>query len=127
MSQEKNLPESSPNSPHFKDAAAVKLVKFFGSWLSVILHTLIFSFCFIFEWHLDILLIIISIEAIYIGIFILMAENIEAKQKEYLQEMKRRQDMAVVEKDADIDEKTFQETRALKQKIDQLIKVIERK
>lgn len=106
---------------------AVKLVRIIGSWSSVLFHTLIFSSWFIFNFDLETLLVIVSIEAIYIGIFILMAENIETAQRDHLQELKRRRDMALVKKDADVDEKSLQEIERLHLKIDLLQKKLIRK
>lgn len=103
---------------------AVKLVRIIGSWSSVLFHTLIFASWFIFNFDLETLLVIVSIEAIYIGIFILMAENIETAQRDHLQELKRRKDMALVKKDADVDEKSLQEIERLHLKIDLLQKKI---
>ncbi len=108
----------------FSSKTAVILVRKFGSWASVIIHTLIIGGWFVFEWEIEKLLIIVSIEAIYIGIFILMAENIESAQKEIQQEIKRKKDMSVVKMDAAIDRKSLREIEKLHKKIDSLQRLI---
>lgn len=104
--------------------SAVVFVRIFGSWASVAIHTLIFAGWFIFDWGLDQLLVVVSIEAIYIGIFILMAENIETAQREQQRIKERRKDMAVVKQDVVVDKKSLEEVQNLHRKIDQIRKLI---
>ncbi len=115
------------NSKSFLSQAAVVLVRIFGSWTSVAVHTLIFTGWFVLNWGLEILLIIVSIEAIYIGIFILMAENIETAQRDSQQKIEHQRDMAMVRQDVIVDRQSLKELRELHQKIDQLQKLIIKK
>ena len=111
----------------FLSKSAVIFVRIFGSWGSVAVHTLIFAGWFIFKWNLEQLLVIVSIEAIYIGIFILMAENIESVQREHQREKEHQKDMAMVKQDVAVDRKSLKEVQAVHQKIDQIQKVINQK
>ncbi|MBT3249373.1 MAG: DUF1003 domain-containing protein [Candidatus Pacebacteria bacterium] len=111
----------------FLSKSAVIFVRIFGSWASVAVHTLIFGGWFIFKLDLEQLLVIVSIEAIYIGIFILMAENIETAQRERLREIERRKDMAVVKQDVVVDKKSLKEVKEVHQKIDQIQELIKNK
>lgn len=113
-----------PNT--LKTRAAVILVKYFGSWASVIIHTIIFASWFVLKLNLQLLLVIVSIEAIYNGLFILMAENSEAAQKEHKQKMEHKKDMSVVKKDAAIDRKSLEEIAKLHQRIESLEKLIKK-
>ena len=107
--------------------SAIIFVRIFGSWASVAAHTLIFAGWFIFRLDIEKLLIIVSIEAIYIGIFILMAENIETAQREHLQEIKRQKDMAVIKQDVAVDKKSLKELEEVHRKVDQIKKIIKEK
>ncbi len=111
----------------FLSKSAILFVRVFGSWASVVIHTLIFGGWFLFKLNIDTLLVIISIEAIYIGIFILMAENIETAQKERLRKIEHRKDMAVVKQDVAVDQKSLQEVKKVHQKIDQIQELIKKK
>jgi uncharacterized membrane protein len=113
-------------SETFLSKSAVIFVRIFGSWASVIAHTLIFAGWFIFDINIEKLLMIVSIEAIYIGIFILMAENIETAQRERLREVERKKDMAVVKQDVVVDKKSLKEVQEVHQKVDQIQKLIKK-
>ena len=112
------------NTETFLSKSAVIFVRIFGSWGSVAVHTLIFASWFIFNWDLERLLVIVSIEAIYIGIFILMAENIETIQREQQRERKRLKDIAMVKEDVAVDKQSLKEIQEVNQKIDQVQKII---
>ncbi len=81
-------------------------VWFFGSWIGVILHTVFFITWFVLNLELEVLLVLVSLEAIYIGMFILMAENAEAQQKERLEKRRRTQLMKIVNQDESVDRQT---------------------
>ena len=124
---DKSATDQQKNSKSFFLQTAVILVRLFGSWISVLVHTLIFAVWFIFNWNLDHLLVIVSIEAIYFCIFILMAENIETAQREHLQEIKRQKDMAVIKQDVAVDKKSLKELEEVHRKVDQIKKIIKEK
>lgn len=78
---------------------------FLGSWLGVVLHTIIFCLWFIFRLDLEILLVTVSLEAIYIGIFLLMAANEEERKKESHDKILRERDRQFILTDIKLDEK----------------------
>ena len=78
---------------------------FLGSWLGIVLHTIIFCLWFIFRLDLEILLVTVSLEAIYIGIFLLMAANEEERKKESHDKILRERDRQFILTDIKLDEK----------------------
>lgn len=120
-------PSQQWQSETFLSKSAVIFVRIFGSWASVIIHTFIFAGWLFFNFNIEKLLLIVSIEAIYIGIFILMAENIETAQRDRLREIEHKKDMAVVKQDVVVDKKSLKEVQEVHQKIDQIQKLIKKK
>jgi|GEM_PF-874814 uncharacterized membrane protein len=115
------------NSKSLLARATVVFVRLFGSWTSIIAHTLIFVGWFVFNWNIERLLVIVSIEAIYIGIFILMAENIETAQRDRQRKLEHQKDMAVVKQDVAVDKKSLKELQDLHLKIDKIEQLIKNK
>lgn len=109
----------------FLSKATVVLVRIFGSWLSVLVHSIFFASWLLIGENLELLLVIVSLEAIYIGIFILMAENAETAERDHIQELKRQQDMKVVKQDARIDEKSLSELKQIRKQINTLHNLID--
>ena len=81
------------------------VVWFLGSWLGVVLHTIIFCFWLILGLDLEILLVAVSLEAIYIGIFLLMAANEEERKKKSQDKILRERDRQFMLTDIKLDEK----------------------
>lgn len=104
----------------------VKVVGFVGSWLSILLHSLFFAGWFYFRFPLEVLLVIVSLEAIYLGIFILMAENIETAQKEALREQQRKKDLAIVKQDVHVDEVALKKLKKLEKQLNTLHNLVEK-
>ncbi|MBU0576307.1 DUF1003 domain-containing protein [Patescibacteria group bacterium] len=104
--------------------ATIVLVRMFGSWTSILIHTLFFGSWIYFHPNLELLLVMVSLEAIYIGILILMAANIEAKQRDHANKRQHQRDMAIVRQDARVDEKSFQELKQIHKQIDNLYNAI---
>lgn len=87
---------------------------FLGSWWAVIFHTLWFSFWLIFNFDINLLTFSVSLEAIFIGIFLLMAAN-KAEMKRDLQESKqRKRDRRRIEHDIKLDEKADRQLTEIK-------------
>jgi uncharacterized membrane protein len=105
--------------------ATVLFVRVFGSWASIIIHTAAFIGWLYLGFGLEELLVFVSLEAIYIGIFILMAENIETKERERVQEMKRQNDLKVIKRDAHVDETTLKEIKSLRKQFQTLHAMVE--
>lgn len=112
-------------SNSFVSKATIIFVRIFGSWVSVLLHTIFFGSWIYFGFNLELLLIIVSLEAIYIGIFILMAENSETQQRDRIRETQRQRDMSIVEQDARVDEKSFKELKLIRKQLDVLYNAIQ--
>ena len=87
-----------------------KLVKlahrFLSSWWSIVFHTLWFASWLIFDFNTEILILGVSLEAIFIWLFFLMEET-KAKRigEEHLKQLKDIE-KKILEKDIKIDEKT---------------------
>lgn len=64
------------------DAIAEKLSKWFGSAPFLILHIIWFAAWFIFKLPTDLLTLIVSLEAIFLTILILRAENVSMERTE---------------------------------------------
>ncbi len=105
------------NGNSFLTKATIFLVKRFGSWYSVLFHTIIFVGWFLLKLELEVLLVLVSLEAIYIGIFILMAENVEAEQKERRLQRQRAKDNQIIKEDAKIDEQSLSHIKTLRKEI----------
>ena len=124
---DKSATDQQKNSKSLFLQIAVILVRLFGSWISVLVHTLIFAGWFIFNWNLDHLLVIVSIEAIYFCIFILMAENIETVKRDRQREFERQKDMSVVKQDVAVDRKALRELQEIHRKINSIQRFIKEK
>ena len=96
---------------------------FLGSWWAIIFHTIWFTIWLIFDFDINILTLGVSLEAIFIGIFLLMAAN-KAEIKRDMREMRlRREDKKRMELDIKLDQK---EARHLAE-INRRLKKIEEK
>jgi uncharacterized membrane protein len=102
----------------------VKFVHAFGSWSSVFIHTIFFVGWYYLGLDLEQLLSIVSLEAIFIGIFLLMAENIESKQNEFARQQERKRDMSVVKRDAAIDEEALKQLKQIRKQLNTLQNII---
>jgi len=57
------------------DKATKLIARFFGSWWAVVVHTVWFACWFIFTDEINLLMMWVSLEAIFIGIFLLMSST----------------------------------------------------
>lgn len=100
---------------------------FLGSWWAVIFHTLWFSLWLIFDFDINLLTFSVSLEAIFIGIFLLMSAN-KAELKRDLQETRqRKRDRKSLEHDIKLDEKADRqllEIKRVQKEIDQELRKI---
>ena len=86
----------------------------FGSWTSVIWHTILFYLIIIYFKDLLFFNTLVSIEAIYIGIFILMAEYRQESEREKRESAKRYRDRSLVKEDVSITQNVMDEIKTLK-------------
>lgn len=94
-----------------------RVVQFLGSWLAVVIHVIWFSLWLILKIDINTLTLYVSLEAIFIGIFLLMAANRAEKQREQLHSRDQARVEAGLEIDVDIDKKQ-------EEKLDQILSII---
>ena len=86
----------------------------FGSWWSVLGHTILFAIILLVFKDLLFFNTLVSIEAIYIGIFILMAEFREQKNRNILETNRRHKDRQLVREDVSLTHTVMDEIKAIK-------------
>lgn len=87
---------------------------FAGSWWAVIIHTVWFGIWLIFRFNIHVLTLIVSLEAIYLCIFILMAQDRAEKDRERQQSRQREIDEKRVKYDIKLDEKADRQLTEIK-------------
>ena len=100
------------------------VARFMGSWWAVVFHTFWFAVWLVFNFNLEILTLWVSLEAIFIGIFLLMASNkaeIERDLKEAAEQLRQRKMIGV---DISIDRKQTSEMGEVKEILKRLEKQI---
>lgn len=78
---------------------------FLGSWWAVMIHTAWFSVWLLLNFDVSLLTFSVSLEAIFIGIFLLMASNKAEVQRDSREARARKSDRKRLEKDIKLDEK----------------------
>jgi len=87
---------------------------FLGSWWAVVLHTIWFTVWIIFNFDINTLTLYVSLEAIFIGIFLLMSANRAEQQRDRLQARRQTKIFSELKTDVKIDQKqTSQLTQVL--------------
>lgn len=82
----------------------IKTIKWVaGSWWGVILHTAWFTFWLIFNFDLSILTMAVSLEAIFIGIFLLIASNESEASRDRREAAAQKRGNDIIEKILDLD------------------------
>lgn len=87
---------------------------FLGSWWAVIAHTLWFSIWLGFNFDINLLTFSVSLEAIFIGIFLLMASNKAETVRDKKEERLRKSDRARIETDIKLDERADRQLMEIK-------------
>lgn len=87
---------------------------FTGSWWAVIIHTIWFAAWLIFRLNIHLLTLIVSLEAIYLCIFILMAQNQAERQREIRETQQRKVDEERLKHDIKLDEKADRQLAEIK-------------
>ncbi len=85
-----------------------------GSWWAVIIHTVWFALWLILRLDINILTLIVSLEAIFIGIFILMASDRAERERELLRARRRKTDEERLKYDIKLDEKADRQLTEIK-------------
>lgn len=100
---------------------------FLGSWWGVAFHTVWFAAWIVFRFNMDILTLIVSLEAIFMCIFLLMAANKAEVERDQKEVKERQWNREMIEHDIKLDEKgerRLKEMRAELKKIRQEVKEI---
>ena len=87
---------------------------FLGSWWAVVAHTLWFSIWLGFNFDINLLTFSVSLEAIFIGIFLLMASNRTEEARDKKEERLRKNDRARIETDIKLDERADRQLMEIK-------------
>ena len=87
---------------------------FLGSWLGVILHTAWFAVWLIMDFDINILTFSVSLEAIFIGIFLLMSGNKAEVKRDARESRQRANDRKRLELDIKLDEKADRQLTEIK-------------
>ncbi len=101
--------------PTFLDRAADVVAKFTGSWWFILLHTVWFGAWLLFRLDINLLTLVVSLEAIYLATILLMASN--------RQEQK---DNARDDADFDADVQAEREIRAVKRQLERIEQRLQR-
>lgn len=102
-----------------KKTLLVKLTKavawFIGSWWGVLAHTLWFTFWLALDFSVERLTFWVSLEAIFIGIFLLMAANQAELERDRREARERAREMQKVEEDLHLDRKEAKDIQEIKE------------
>lgn len=115
--------EATPQRPSKSEMLTQLIARFFGSWWAVVLHTLWFAFWIIFRFDTNILTLWVSLEAIFIGIFLLMAANKAELKRHRKEERERHQQKQMLGMDISVDKKQVE----ILSEINQRLETIERR
>lgn len=102
---------------------------FLGSWWAVILHTIWFGVWLIFNFDINLLTFSVSLEAIFIGIFLLMSSNKAEELRDRREARQQAQEQQRIEHDIKLDEKAdrqLTEIKKLHQDLHQEIKSLKK-
>jgi len=98
----------------FMEKATDKVSGFLGSWWAVVFHTLWFSIWLFFNFDINLLTFSVSLEAIFIGIFLLMASNKAEAVRDKKQARLRKKDRQRLELDIKLDERADRQLAELR-------------
>lgn len=88
-----------------------------GSWWGVFTHTAWFTIWLIFDFSLERLTFWVSLEAIFIGIFLLMSANKAEVERDRREARERAKEMQQVQRDVELDTKEIEEIKNIKDMI----------
>jgi uncharacterized membrane protein len=87
---------------------------FLGSWWAVVIHTVWFSIWLSLDFDINLLTFGVSLEAIFIGIFLLMASNRTEEARGKKEERQRKSDRARIEVDIKLDKRADRQLMEIK-------------
>lgn len=91
-----------------------------GSWWGVTLHAAWFGIWLYFNFSLDLLTLSVSLEAIFIGIFLLMASNETEAVREAKEAKARAKDRQTLKQDLELDEKELVHIKSIRRELQEL-------
>lgn len=100
---------------------------FMGSWIGVGVHAVWFSTWLILGLDINLLTLIVSLEAIFIGIFLLMYGNRAEQVRELSQSKKQAKALSETIADVALDRKQMQLLEEINQKLDQFTHTVPKK
>src|SRR3989304_2790150 len=95
---------------------------FMGSWWGVLVHTLWFTIWIILDFSIDRLTLIVSLEAIFIGIFLLMYSSRAEVERDRAQATKQAKALSEAIADVSLDRKQLVVLENIKSSLDDLRK-----
>ena len=96
------------------DYFAKIVTDFMGSWTGVLFHTVWFILWFVLKLDINFLTLVVSLEAIYIGIFLLMSANKEEIQRKIDLVKEKEQNRAQIDFDIKLDQKADRQLTEIK-------------
>lgn len=112
-------PQISPTKVKKKTKTLLKrltdfIAWFLGSWWGVIFHTAWFTTWLILDFDINLLTFSVSLEAIFIGIFLLMSANRAEAERDRREVRQRENDRKRIEHDIKLDEKADRQLTEIK-------------
>ena len=93
---------------------------FLGSWWAVIFHVVWFAIWLAFDFNMEHLTLSVSLEAIFIGIFLLMAANKAEIERDLGEAEDRQWNRKMIEQDIKLDEKGEQRLKEMKAELKEI-------
>jgi len=104
----------------FLDKATKAIAWFIGSWWGVFAHTAWFAVWLILDFNIERLTLIVSLEAIFIGIFLLMYSNKAEMKRDLVQAQKQAKTLSETIADVSLDRKQLVTLEEINKKLDTL-------
>jgi len=94
-----------PRKKTLLDKLTEAVAWFMGSWWGVFFHTAWFAIWLVFNFNLEILTLWVSLEAIFIGIFLLMVSNKAEIERDKREAHAQKRQMEVIKHDVVLDKR----------------------
>lgn len=99
---------------------------FLGSWWAVIFHAIWFTVWLVFDFNLEILTLSVSLEAIFIGIFLLMAANKAEIERDLRESRQRKRDRERIEYDIKLDKRDERRSHQMSRTLEKIKQDLEK-
>lgn len=91
-----------------------------GSWLGVTLHAIWFAVWLYYDFSVELLTLAVSLEAIFIGIFLLMAANEAERAREIKEAREREKERSAIRSDVSLDEEQLSIIKTMKKDLEKI-------